>query len=395
MSYTHLLPSIVEYSKKFGRLDSLDFRIIKAMIKCGVYNVQRLTAEVEAPQQTISYRIRRLDKEDLVRFRALIDEKKLGLRSYSVLASAPIGKEDPSGVALTSFPLWRYLAVVDGWKLGNYVRYTIPQDKERDLTTFLSELRRRELVSDYEICETDTPRYPLLDLDFYAQKQAALTFNWENWAKNLDSFPSIGTQEEDNDKRAEFDLIDLIILRCLELNARTTQRKIVTEVARILKEKDSRKFIPMVSRRIRKNINPQGLIKGYRVYLFPNQEYTVLLFMFHVEFSNKTSLEKFITALSHLPYNTSYEKILGKDAIFVRLVIPSFQLADMRKSLTALAENDNIKNAHMFLADLAHGTWDNVEIHQMFKDGAWNFSYGAAVEMLENVLQRLDGKQTR
>ena len=216
---------MVEYSKKFGRLDSLDFRIIKAMIKCGVYNVQRLTSEVEAPQQTISYRIRRLDKGDLVRFRALIDEKKLGLRSYSVLASAPIGKEDPSGVALTSFPLWRYLAVVDGWKLGNYVRYTIPQDKERDLTTFLSELRRRELVSDYEICETDSPCYPLLDLDFYARKQPTLTFNWEDWARNLDSFSSTETQKEDNDKRAEFDLIDLVILRCLELNARTTQRK--------------------------------------------------------------------------------------------------------------------------------------------------------------------------
>jgi hypothetical protein len=144
----------------------------------------------------------------------------------------------------------------------------------------------------------------------------------------------------------------------------------------------------MVSRRIRKNINPQGLIKGYRVYLFPNQEYTVLLFMFYLEFSNRTSLEKFTSALSHLPYNTAYEKILGKDAMFVRLVIPSFQFAEMRKSLTTLAEKGYVKDAHMFLVDLAHGTWDNVEMHQMFKDGAWNFSYGAAVEMLENALQR-------
>jgi len=391
MSYTYILPSMAEYAKKFGRLDSLDFNIIKAMLKHGVNNVQRLTKEVEAPQQTISYRIRRLDNEDLVRFRALIDETKLGLKSYSVLASTSIGKEDPSGIALTSFPLWRYLAVVDGWKLGNYVRYAIPQDKERDLTTFLDELRKRELISHYEICETNSPRYPLLDIDFYAKKQPALTFSWENWAGNIDSYANATTpiDEEDSGKRAEFDLVDLMILRCLELNARTTQRRIVTEVAHALKEKDSHKFIPMVSRRIRKNINPQGLIKGYRVYLFPNQEYTVLLFMFYVEFSNRTSLEKFTSALTHLPYNTAYEKILGKDAIFVRLVIPSFQFAEMRKSLTTLAEKGYVKDAHMFMLDLAHGTWDNVEMHQMFKDGAWNFSYGAAVEMLENTLQRL------
>jgi DNA-binding Lrp family transcriptional regulator len=253
------------------------------------------------------------------------------------------------------------------------------------------------LISHYEICETNSPRYPLLDLDFYAKKQPSLTFSWENWAGNIDSYANATTpiDEEDSGKRAEFDLVDLMILRCLELNARTTQRRIVTEVAHALKEKDSHKFIPMVSRRIRKNIKPQGLIKGYRVYLFPNQEYTVLLFMFYVEFSNRTSLEKFTSALTHLPYNTAYEKILGKDAIFVRLVIPSFQFAEMRKSLTTLAEKGYVKDAHMFLLDLAHGTWDNVEMHQMFKDGAWNFSYGAAVEMLENTLHKLDNEQPR
>jgi DNA-binding Lrp family transcriptional regulator len=395
MSYTHLLPSMNEYAKKFGRLDSLDFKIIKAMLKHGVYNVKRLTKEVDAPQQTISYRVRRLDNEDLVRFRALIDETKLGLRSYSVLASTSVGKEDHSGVALTSFPLWRYLAAVDGWKLGNYVRYTIPQDKERDLTTFLDDLKKRELISTYEICETNSPQYPSLDLDFYAKREPPLTFSWENWAGNIDSFSSAATQrgEEESGKRAEFDLVDLIILRCLELNARTTQRKIVTEVAHILKEKDSRKFIPMVSRRIRKNINPQRLIKGYRVYLFPNQEYTVLLFMFYLEFSNRTSLDKFTNALSHLPYNTAYEKIRGKDATFVRLIIPSFQFAEMRKSITTLAEKGYIKDAHMFIINLAHGTWDNVETYQMFKNGAWNFSYGAAIDLLENTLHKTSDRQ--
>ena len=394
MSYTYLLPSMAEYAKKFGRLDSLDFNIIKAMLKHGVNNVQRLTKEVEAPQQTISYRIRRLDNEDLVRFRSLIDESKLGLKSFSIIASTSIGKEDRSGTALTSFPLWRYLAFIDGWKLGNYVRYAIPKDKGRDLTTFLDELRKRELISHYEIFETSSPRYPLLDLDFYAKKQPALTFSWDNWARNIDSYPKETTpmDEEEASKRAEFDLIDLVVLRCLELNARTTQRGIVTEVAHVLREKDSRKFIPMVSRRVRRNIKPQGLIKGYRAYLFPNQEYTVLLFMFYVEFLNRTGYEKFTSALSHLPYNTAYERILGKHAIFARFVIPSFQFAEMRKSLTTLAEKGYVKDAHMFLLDLAHGTWNNVEIYQMFKDGAWNFSYGAAVEMLENTLQRLDNR---
>jgi DNA-binding Lrp family transcriptional regulator len=390
MSYERLLPSITEYSKKFKRLDSLDFKIIRAILTHGVYNIRRLADTVGAPQQTVSYRIRRFDNRDIVRFRALINETKLGLKSYSVLASAPIGREDASGSALTSFPLWRYLAVIDGWKLGHYVRYAIPQDKERDLVAFLNELVRRELISDFEVHATASPKYPLLDLDFYSRKRRFSMFDWQGWAGAFDSFVTERPDEPESYRRAEFDLIDLIILRCLEVNARTRQRSIVAKIAQVLGEKNSKKFIPMVSRRIKKSIDPQGLLKGYRVYLFPHQELTSLFFMFYLDFSNDTNLRKFAGGLKHLPYNTSYERILGKDTLFVRLVVPAIECAGMRKSFRELAEKGCIKGAHMLLGELTQGTWDNVEIHQMFKDGAWNFSYGAALEMLENSLRTLE-----
>jgi DNA-binding Lrp family transcriptional regulator len=385
MSYQRLIPSITEYSEKFKRLDSLDFKIIRAILSHSTYNVRSLAAAVEAPEQTVSYRIRRFDRGDMVRFRAVINEPKLGLKSYSVWASTQVGKEDDSGCALTSFPMWRYLAVVDGWKLGNYVRYVIPPDKERDLKAFLNELSKRDFISDYEMHATASPKYPLLNMDFYAAKHGVPTFDWKKWIASFDSHTPGKTDEHENYERAEFDLIDLIILRCLELNARTTQRTIVAKIAQTLGEKNSKKYIPLVSRRIKNNLNPQGLISGYRAYLFPNQEQASLLFLFHFDFQNTISLRKFTEALKHLPYNTSYEKILDRNSLFLRLVVPAFEYAGMRKSIRELAEKGHIKNANMFLGDLAHGTWDNVEIYEMFKEGAWNFSYGAATEMLDRL----------
>ena len=383
-----MIPSITEYSEKFKRLDSLDFKIIRAILSPSTYNVRRLAETVEAPKQTVSYRIRRFDRGDIVRFRAVINEPKLGLKSYSVWASTQVGKEDDSGCALTSFPLWRYLAVVDGWKLGNYVRYVIPPDKEGDLKAFLNELSKRELISDYEMHATASPKYPLLNMDFYAGKHDVPMFDWKKWVAAFDSYIPEKTDEHENYERAEFDLIDLIILRCLELNARTTQRRIVAKIAQTLGEKNSKKYIPLVSRRIKNNLNPQRLISGYRVYLFPNQEQASLLFLFHFDFQNTISLRKFTEALKHLPYNTSYEKILDWNSLFLRLVVPAFEYPGMRKSIRELAEKGHIKNANMLLGDLAHGTWDNVEIYQMFKEGAWNFSYGAATEMLDRLLHK-------
>lgn len=386
MSYERLIPSITEYFEKFKRLDSLDFRIIRAMLLYGTHNVRRLAETVDAPEQTVSYRIRRFDRGDIVRFRALVDEHKLGLKSFSVLASTKIGRENVSGSALTSFPLWRYLAEVDGWKIGNYVRYAIPLDKERDLKAFLDELSDMELISDYEIHATASPQYPLLNLDFYAGRKDAKMFDWKGWVAAFDSYVE-EPSDAGNYEKAEFDLIDLIILQCLEQDLRITQRKIVTRIAETLGEENIKKFIPLVSRRIRDNLTPQGLIRGYRVYLFPHQEQAAVFFLFYLDFSNSASLRRFMGALKFLPYNTSYERLLEGDSLFVRLVVPAFEYAGMRKSLRELAEKGYLKTAHMFLGDLAHRTWDNVEIHKMYKDGAWNFSYGAAAEMLEKLLQ--------
>jgi len=183
-------------------------------------------------------------------------------------------------------------------------------------------------------------------------------------------------------------MYDLIILRCLEINARTTQRKIVEQIARISRNKEYKKFIPLVSRRIKDRILPQGLLKGYRAYLFPHAGLTTLFFMYHIVFPKNSSLKKFVAGLSYLPFNTGYEKILGRDELIVRVVIPSYECSNMQKSLIELAETGQIKDAHLFLGDLAHATWDNVEIYQMYKDETWNFSYGVAMNFLENTLSQ-------
>jgi DNA-binding Lrp family transcriptional regulator len=387
---------MIDYAQKFRLLDQLDFRIIRTMLKQGVYNLSRIAKEVNCPQQTVSYHVKRLDNQDLVRFRALINEPKLGLKSYSVTACAPIGKEQVSGRALTSFHLWRYLAIVDGWKRGNFVRYAIPQDKERDLVVFLKELERRELISDFEIAATSAPTYPMLDLDFYNTTDQIPIFKWQEWTQKLDSFSTEKMVEAKvSFEKSEFDLIDLIILRCLEVNARTTQRKIVREISRILGDKDARKFIPLVSRRIRKSIEPKGLITGYRAYLFPNEGPSASLLMFYLIFTNRSGLERFLAALNCLPYNSAYERIVDKDALFLRLIIPAYECTAMRKSLRSLAEQGYLKDAHLLFGEIPKGSWDNVEIYQAFKDNTWNFSYGAALEMLEKAPPRNQPESTR
>lgn len=388
MSYVRLIPSIDEYAQKFRQLDSVDFKIIKGMYKHGFSNLSKLAESIGVPKQTVSYHSRKLDQRDLVRFRALINEPKLGLKSYTVIASAVLGKEHLSGRSMTCFPLWRYLAILEGWKRGNYVRYAIPPDKVTDLRAFLEETKKRDLITDFEIAATTNPNYPLLNLGFYGKKKGFPIFDWDKWVDDFDEFPEERFEEPTDYERNKFDLHDLIILRSLEINARTSQRKIVKEMAKILNDKDQAKFIPLVSRRMRDTIVDGGLIRGYRAYLFPNPVPTTLLVMYRLVFSNSSSLQKFVAGLGRLPYNTGYEKVLGKEELFVRFILPAHEWSSLWKSVTTLAEKGHIKNSQLFLGDLVNKTWDNVEIHEMFKEETWNFSYGIAVEALEKVLHR-------
>jgi len=277
---------------------------------------------------------------------------------------------------------------MDGHKRGNYVRYAVPPDKERDLRTFLTELEKRRLISSFEMQATTSPTYPLLNLDFYAERKGTPMFEWSRWVEDLDSFPEKERDEADTYGNVDFDLYDLLILRCLEINARTSQRKIVNDMSKILNVRQSKKFIPLVSRRMRDSVKSKGLIRCCRTYLFPNPGPTALFFMLQMTFSNRSSLRRYSSGLSHVPYNTSYEKVLDKNTLFARFVIPSHEWPNFRKSLTELQQRGHLEDFHLFFGDLTNAAWDNVEMHEMFKNETWNFSYGTAIESLERLLAR-------
>lgn len=396
MSYRELIPHIVSYWEKFKDLDTLDFQIIETMCKIGVRNLSKVAIPTGIPQQVLSYRVKRFGKKELVRFRTIINEAKLGLKSYVAVANVLPQKLETGSEAMTCFPLWRYLALVDGWKRGNYVRYVVPPDREKDLKAFLDEVQKRRIILDYDIFSTTSPMYPFPNLNFYAKPKGIPIFNWDKWLKDIDLLEPEKLEEPSKYGDAVFDLYDLIILRCLEINARTKFRNIAHEIAEILGEEDHSRFVPLVTRRFHQHIIRQGLIRGYRAYVFPNPGPSVLFLIYYLKFESESCLKKFLSGLKYFPYITVYQKVLYDNALFIHLVIPVYEYSNMKQALTMLGEIGYLKDAHLLLADIVQASWDNVELYQMYKDGGWSFSYGIALDALEKkVLVKKMGKVDR
>ena len=386
LKYKELIPHIVTYGEKFEELDLTDFRIVESMCRLGVRNTRKVAHSIGLSQQVMSYRVRRFEENDLVRFRAVIDEAKLGLKNYVVIANVSPAELETGSNAMTCFPLWRYLALVDGWKHGNYVRYLIPPDREKDLEAFLCELTTKALILDYEIFPTTNPAYPFPNLGFYAKSKKTPVFNWSKWVNDLDTYERERLEEPALYGNAIFDLYDLLILRSLQINARMRFRNIAVEIARTVGEHNYRRFISLVSRRFARHIIAQQLIRGYRAYVFPSLSSSVLFLIFRFRFRNASVMQKFISGLRNLPYITVYQKVLADYVLFIHFVIPIYEYSTMNKAFVKLAENGIIRESHLLLGDMVRGSWDNVELHQMYKNGRWSFNYEIALKALEKSL---------
>jgi len=376
---------MASYGEKFKELDATDLRIIESMCKLGVKNLRRVADSIGLTQQAMSYRVKRLEKNELVRFRAVMDEAKLGLKNYLVTANVSPAKLEKGSKAMTCFPLWRYLALVDGWKRGSYVRYLTPPDREKDLEAFLFELEKRRLILDYEIFPATNPMYPFPNLGLHLKSKGTPVFNWEKWVSDVDLLEQERLEETAIYGNAVFDQYDLLILRCLDINARMRFRNIALEIARAVGEDDHRRFIPLVTRRFARHIVAQKLIRSYRAYVFPNLGSSVLFLILQLKFENGSVMRKFLTGLKHLPYITVCQKVLGDNVLFVHFVIPTYEYSRMNEALVTLAETGFLRDSHLLLGDLARASWDNVELYQMYRNGGWSFSYGIALEALERL----------
>lgn len=330
------------------------------------------------PHQTINYRVNRLEKEELVRFRIIIDEEKLGLECFDVLARTSFGKQDEAEKVLTPIPIWRFLATLDG--PGGHtclVRYTIPKGMRKDLEAYLEELVKRGFIKSFEVFKTGTAEYPHPNLDFYSE--GAKRFIWPDLA---DEIPDLEPKKiEGSDSREiKFDFRDLFLLSQLELNAREKFIRIAEKMEEIIGVK-KKNLLPWISERYRELIK-EGVIKGYRAVIFPKEVDQYLLLVSDLEFDSKSSMGRFISSLEEVPHRMRYEIVSGTNRLFFLILLPVYEFGDFRNFLSRLSSLGILTDANLYIGSLDRD-WDNVQLYKAYKDGKWEFSYELALKALE------------
>lgn len=403
--YDQIIPSRFHYFEEFKELDDVDLNIIFEMAKDpdSPRNVRKISQEIGLPQQTVNYRVQRFDKEGLVRFRAVINETLLGLTNYLVMVTVKPGlvyvKPKPknkhekvdSETFLTCYPVWRFAEEVHGGSVHGFcVMYSIPSEKENDLKSFLDELKNIKCISNVdEFCRVtpshyNIPRQELLQLIRKAITwKEPVSFNWENWVdqfeKGFDRGREASLMEETPRKKIPLSYEDLLVLFSLEGNLR---EKFV-DIAKAAGEPSGR-----IARRYR-DILRYRLIHQCRVEIYPVDPVAVSIHLTaRIDFVNGTALRRFVANLDEIPYSSICQKAIGKDVLFLHIIIPSYEYVDFHNTFEALSRRLGIiRNVDLYVSTY-YSKFDNIALYETFsrEENTWAFSKDVILQALHGLI---------
>jgi DNA-binding Lrp family transcriptional regulator len=325
---SHIAPE--EYLEKINRfvsfLDPANVKIVTAMRKYGLRNLQLIADKTNIPRPTVHARVSKLEKEGLLRTWIHPDYARLGLVRGMVLLTTKPGRELLAPEALRIPGYWLRLIRCMGECNGYYSTHAIPLEKRWDFEQYLEKIVASGIASEYRLLWLGEARSPLPDFRYYDPKKKTWTFDWPEWLKALAAKPG-QTQRKDPSAPSTFDKKDLIILKELVKDGRTK----LTHLARLLDM-----TVPAVKYRF-DNLARSGFIREYVIDMLPFPPLISDLYEMVLDFKSNEGLCHGEKILSSLPMVMTLSRVEGTNSIAVRVYLPRTQMNNLLTMLSALS----------------------------------------------------------
>ncbi len=319
-----------EYLEKINRfvsfLDHGNVKIVTAMRKYGLRNLQLIADKTNIPRPTVHARVSKLEKEGLLRTWIHPNYAKLGLVRAMVLLTTKPGRELLAPAALRVPGYWLRLIRCMGECNGYYSTHAIPLEKRWDFEQYLEKIVASGIASEYRLLWLEEARSPLPDFSYYDAEKKTWTFDWPRW---LDAFAPkpVQAQRKEVPAPGTFDEKDLIILKELVKDGRTK----LTQLASLLDM-----TVPAVKYRF-DNLARSGFIREYVIDMLPFAPEISDLYEMVLDFQTREGLCNGEKVLSSLPMVMTLSRIEGANSIAVRMYLPRTQMNNLLTLLSALA----------------------------------------------------------
>lgn len=361
------------------KLDSLDIKILAALVACGPRNLAEVARKAKISPTTLQYRLKTLSSHFSLRFFANIYHVNLGLRKAIIMVEAEPGREEALLNCLKVNDFWIYLVPTYGIAQGYLGVYTIPNDHINEFEQFLNELKNVGVARNVQhIWTTSLQRVNLIGTWFDSASEK-WTFQWKNWVNEISSKSTELPYTLRDPKRFPIlaDKTGMFILKEFEKNAAVSFKQLA-------------KWLGITPQAVRKRyvkLLKLKLIEGFDIRLYPFQMMPFEAFYFIFTFENYEKYAKFAASLLDKPFSVSLGKIRGKNSMIAFLYIPLQEFKEFIKALSKLRAEKWIQDYFYIHLDLDKARKETFP-YQYFKQGLWIYNHKEHIETLRTLLKQ-------
>lgn len=362
-------------------LDPVNAKIIEALGKNDPRNLSALAKKIGLPPTTVTFRVKKLMKEDFLKVRAKVNSHKLGLIKAVLIADTNHGHIEALLKAVENVDYWTYTTRCYGKFNGIYAVFSFPFQQRAKLEEYLERANQFGAISDYVLLWTTNIIEVAPNFDSFNFKRKAWNFAWQKWLDKILNSPAYSPKKLADPKSYEIqvDYTDLLILKELEKDGLRDFTKL-SKVAKITPQAVRHRFYHHVMKR--------NLITQYELAIFPYPLQVSDLCAFVFDFANEHALTKFANSLVDKPFVMSYAKVIGRNSLVVHFYIPKVEFTNFVESLDHLTVKRLIEDFFYVSLDVASFKRQTVS-YELFHDGKWTYEASEKVEKLAKTAPML------
>ena len=369
-----------EYFERIHRIVSLldeeNTRIIRTMKLHGPRNILHIARESKLPYTTVYSRVVKLESMGVLRTWIHPNYSKLGLSLATVYATPFAGKELLAKEALRIPGYWLRFARCIGDCNGYYSQHGIPSSHQRDFELYLEQVRQRGALRSFQLFWLGEPRSTIPSFDYYDMKNKTWRFDWNQWLELFTKNRVAPRGKEPSKSEGGFDAKDLIILKELTKNARTT----LADMSKLLSM-----TLPATKYRF-DDLAERGFIQDYVIDILPFAPDISQLSELRLDFRNEGALKDAREVLVTLPFVLNVSPVNQLNSISIRIYIPRSEITNLMTLISHLATANTLTGYHYSEIDPTTIQTQTFAYKYYDDKTGWRYDNRAYLGSLDNLL---------
>ena len=342
----------------------------------GPRNVLQIARESKLPYTTVYSRVVKLESMGVLRTWIHPNYTKLGLSRAVVYATPYPGKELLAKEALRITGYWLRFARCIGDYNGYYSQHGIPSSHQRDFELYIEQVRERGAIKNFQLFWLGEPRTTIPNFEYYDMKSKTWRFEWNKWLELFTKNRATTRGKEPPKTKGGFDAKDLIILKELSKNARTT----LADMSKLLSM-----TLPATKYRF-DDLADRGFILDYVIDILPFAPDISQLSELQLDFRNEGTLRDAREILSTLPFVLNHSSINGLNSLTSRIYIPRSEIRNLMTMISRLAWDGILTGYHYSEIDPSTIQSQTFAYKDYSDDTGWRYDNRAYLGSMDNLL---------